>query len=184
MSKTKSAPLNDTRHALIPISACMPHPRNYRKHPDAQISRIQASLLRFGQVRSVVVQEGAPGSYLIVAGHGLIEAAQRMHWETVHADIIPATWSAEQVEGYLVADNQLSATAEDDQVLLAELLQTQQNAGFDVSSLGSSAEELAQMLEKLSNEIPNFQPVSEAEQSHLDRKNSVLCPECGHEFIP
>jgi len=31
---------------------------------------------------------------------------------------------------------------------------------------------------------PNFQPVSEDEQGRLDQKAPVVCPECGHEFVP
>jgi len=30
----------------------------------------------------------------------------------------------------------------------------------------------------------DFQPASAAEQGQLDKKNSVTCPECGHEFVP
>ncbi len=31
---------------------------------------------------------------------------------------------------------------------------------------------------------PDFEPVSADQQSRLDEKNSVQCPECGHEFQP
>lgn len=67
---------NGVRHAELPIDALKPHPRNYRKHPETQIKRLASSVQRFGQVRSVVVQEGGAGRYLIVAGHGFIEAAK------------------------------------------------------------------------------------------------------------
>jgi hypothetical protein len=30
----------------------------------------------------------------------------------------------------------------------------------------------------------DFEPASAAEQGHLDKKNPVTCPECGHEFVP
>lgn len=32
--------------------------------------------------------------------------------------------------------------------------------------------------------IPDFQPVDESEQPRLDQKKPVICPECGHEFVP
>ena len=33
-------------------------------------------------------------------------------------------------------------------------------------------------------DAPDFDPVAEDEQSRLDRKEKVCCPECGHEFTP
>lgn len=145
--KTTTTALSSVRHDTLPLSALAPHPRNYRKHPQAQIARLAASLVRFGQVRSIVVQEGAPGRYLIVAGHGIAEAAKTAGITELHADVIPADWTPEQCEGYLLADNM--AGADDDLVALAELLEAQQNAGFDLESVGSSADDLAALLENL-----------------------------------
>jgi hypothetical protein len=31
---------------------------------------------------------------------------------------------------------------------------------------------------------PDFEPVGEGDQSRLDEKNPITCPECGHEFRP
>lgn len=140
------------RNATVPVDALRPHPRNYRKHPDLQIGRLEASLARFSQVRSIVVQEGAGGRYLIVAGHGLVEAAKRQGLTDLRADVIPASWTPAQVEGYLVADNELGRGAEDDALLLAEILKEQDNAGYDLASLGSSAEELDALLEELAQQ--------------------------------
>lgn len=33
-------------------------------------------------------------------------------------------------------------------------------------------------------DVPNFQPVGIDEQGRLDQKKPVVCPECGHEFVP
>lgn len=134
-------------HATVPLAALAPHPRNYRRHPEQQLGRIAASLARFGQVRSIVVQEGAPGRYLIVAGHGVVEAARGQGLTELHADIIPAEWTPEQVEGYLIADNM--SGADDDLVRLAELLEGQQHAGYDLESVGYDADELAALLDGL-----------------------------------
>lgn len=148
----KSAPQSDIRHATIPVDALAPHPRNYRKHPEQQVGRIAASLARFGQVRSIVVQEGANGRYLIVAGHGLVQGAKAQGLAELHADVIPADWTPAQVEGYLVADNLTAASGEDDNTALAELLQEQANAGYDLEALGSSADELDALLESLADD--------------------------------
>src|SRR5260370_692789 len=74
---TSAAPAQEEiLHATIPLEDLAPHPRNYRRHPQEQLLRIAASLLRFGQVRGIVVQHGKASRYLIVAGHGLTEAAR------------------------------------------------------------------------------------------------------------
>lgn len=137
------------QHATLPLDALTPHPRNYRRHPEQQLARLGASLARFGQVRSIVVQEGAPGRYLIVAGHGLVEAARQQSYTTLRADVIPATWTDAQVEGYLVADNQHAAGADDDVAALVALLQAQDAADYDLESLGTSRDELDALLESL-----------------------------------
>jgi hypothetical protein len=90
----------DIRNAVIPLTACRPHPANYNRHADAQITDLRASLRTFGQVRSVVVQidpdsilsepavilsggpQAAVEGYLIVAGHGLI-AVTLERWATM-----------------------------------------------------------------------------------------------------
>lgn len=139
----------DVTHATLPLDSLTPHPRNYRRHPDEQIARLSASLARFGQVRSIVVQEGAGGRYLIVAGHGLAEAARAQHLSELRADIIPATWTPQQVEGYLIADNESSRAADDDLTQLAAMLEEQRAAGEHLESLGFSDDELAALLDDL-----------------------------------
>lgn len=151
-AKVQDTPKSDITHATLSIDALQPHPRNYRSHPEQQRERLAASLRRFGQVRSVVVQSGANGRYLIVAGHGLVEAAKSEGMTEVHADIIPATWSSDAVEGYLISDNETGRLAEDDDALLASLLQEQANAGYPLESLGSSQEALDALLAELAND--------------------------------
>lgn len=150
--KTTTPSSTAIRHATVALDALSPHPRNYRQHPQQQLERLAASLARFGQVRSIVVQEGAPGHYLIVAGHGLTEAAKRQSYTELRADVIPATWTPQQVEGYLIADNQHAAGAQDDLVALAELLEAQYAADYDLESLGSSREDLDALLEELAQD--------------------------------
>src|SRR6266487_1354122 len=137
-------------NTIVPLHRLFAHPENYRVHPDAQIANLTASLTRFGQGRSIVCQDG-PDRLLIVAGHGVVEAARRLDWQELRADILPTDWTPAQVKGYLIADNLLSAQAEDDTDVLARLLQEQQSAGFDLAALGSDDETLRQMLESLGN---------------------------------
>jgi DNA modification methylase len=137
---------------LVPIAALHPHPRNYRQHPDAQLEQLGISLARFSQYRSIVVQAQPDGTYLLVAGHGLAEAAKRNGITRLRADVLPADLDADTIEGILIADNLTTLLAEDDTVLLAELLQEQRDAGYDLESMGFSNAALDALLADLANE--------------------------------
>jgi len=117
-----------------------------------QIDKLALSLQRFGQGRSIVVQD-SPDKLIIVAGHGIVEAAQALQWKELRADILPADWTDTQVEGYLIADNEHAKEASDNEELLAMLLQEQQEAGFDLATMGTDDETLRQMLETLGDDV-------------------------------
>lgn len=147
----------------VDIFAIIPHPQNYKKHPAAQLAELKASLIRFGQVRPTVVQRCAGGTqqYMILAGHGVTDAALELLAENpeVHARfkrwwvaIAPGSWTQADARAYMIADNELARKAQSDQYKLAELLEEQKNAGFDLAALGSSEQELHNLLEQLTDE--------------------------------
>lgn len=136
-------------HATIATDLLVSHQRNYRKHPPEQLAKLEASLRRFNQVRSIVVQP-AGKKYVVVAGHGVVDAARRVGLAELAADIIPASWDARQVEGYLAADNM--GGADDDLESLLTLLREQEAEGFTLESLGFTSEELDGLLAELEGE--------------------------------
>jgi ParB-like nuclease family protein len=157
----KSAPTTPIANSTVALDTLAPHPRNYRSHPADQIRKLASSLRRFGQVRSIVVQEQSPNHYLIVAGHGIVDAAKQLHWQTLRADVLPSSWTESQVEGYLVADNLHVLGADDDLVVLTQLLQEQAQSGDDLSSVGSSFADLNDLLAQLQEEdtgTPEYAP--------------------------
>jgi ParB-like chromosome segregation protein Spo0J len=171
---------------IVPIAQLRPHPDNYRSHPDEQVRQLVASLSRFGQGRSIVVQDG-PTGYLIVAGHGIVEAAKRLNYTELRADVLPADWTPAQIKGYLIADNELSKNSSDDETALAALLEEQKHAGYDLASLGTDDETLRQMLESLGNDYltqdeqsdrPDVQ-FKEFDESIEEGMDTELCQECG-----
>ena len=71
------------RDQEIGIDSVQPHPDNYNLHPPDQIEGLMQSLVDFRQIGSIVVK----GPY-IYAGNGLWEAAKRLGWETIRADVL------------------------------------------------------------------------------------------------
>lgn len=101
----------------VKIADLKPHPKNYNRHPESQIRDLAASLDRFRQYKNIVIDEDD----FILAGHGLVEAAQYKGIESI--DCYRFTdLSEEDKEALVVADNELPKGAEPDLDLLAELL--------------------------------------------------------------
>jgi hypothetical protein len=139
------------KNETVAITRISPHPQNYKIHSPRQIEQLKASLTRFGQVRSVVIQEQSAGDYVTVAGHGVLEAAKKLKWASIKADILPASWDEVEVRGYLIADNQHALSASDDEYLLAQLLEEQKGLGIELASLGSSEQELRELYQSIEN---------------------------------
>lgn len=100
------------------LASVRAHPRNYNAHPQAQVERIAASLRKFGQVRSVVVWRS-----MILAGHGVVEAARSLGWREIAADVLPDAYPEHLALAYVAADNELARLGEPDAAQLAAILE-------------------------------------------------------------
>lgn len=105
------------------IADISPNPRNYRKHPEANLRAIEASLRAHGQQKPIVVREG-----VVVAGHGTLEAAKRLGWTEIAC--VEYQGSEKEALAYGVADNRPGDLADDDAGLLAEALRELEAEGL------------------------------------------------------
>lgn len=142
--------MNDViaKNQLVNIADYQPHPGNYNHHPAEQIEHLEKSLLKFGQVRSVVVWN----KYML-AGHGVREAALEIGWKQLRADVLPDDYPEHLALAYVAADNELGHLADPDQVQLIALLR--QVAAVDaeiIPAIGYDHDELAALAAQ--NEIP------------------------------
>ena len=168
----------DVQNRTISLSDYEPHPRNYNRHPEEQIRRIATSLQKFGQVRSVVVWNGR-----ILAGHGVVQAAQGLGWQSLRADVLPDSYPEHLALAYVAADNELGRLADPDYAQLAEILDESRQTDEELlKAIGYSEEEFQQLISEIV--VPDFESVGIDEQPRLDQKVPVLCPHCGREFIP
>jgi len=138
------------------------------------VAQIAASIREFGFTNPVLV-DGANG---VIAGHGRILAARKLGMDTVPV-IELAHLSEAQKRAYVIADNKLALNAGwDDEMLRLEISELT-DAGFDVSLLGFSDEELA-----LFDGSVHFEPGTEDDQGKLDElaPKYVICPHCGKEY--
>lgn len=180
--------MSEIVNKVVSIEALQAHPRNYRSHPDIQVEQLGMSHARFGQFRSVVLWQRPNSQYMIVAGHGIVEAMKRNGVKQVRADVLPERTPQDEINAILVADNLHAQNASDDETLLAELLKEQQNACYALETLGSDDETLRQMLTSLGDsylgsdeeqeEKPDVQ-FKEFDESIADGLDTEMCQQCG-----
>jgi len=158
----------------ISVGDLSPWPRNYRVHPPEQLKRIAQSLSRNGQRKAIVVQKS---TNRIIAGHGVWQVARDMGWETVRCDVVD--FSDEQAAAFLVDDNELQRFAEDDEEVLAGLLDDLR--GTDYESLSYDSDEIDALLGNIARaELEDPGPAEVPEEPTTKRGDLW---QCGEHFI-
>ena len=118
----------------IAIAVLKPYARNARTHSRKQITKIAASIERFGFVNPVLIDE----DHQIIAGHGRVAAAKRLGLTEVPVLRIEHL-SEEEKRAYMLADNRLAEDAGWDKELLAIELQGLIDCDFAIEVTGFEA---------------------------------------------
>lgn len=137
------------RIELWPLDRLRPYERNARTHSAEQVSQIAASIVEFGFTNPILVDSNDG----IIAGHGRLEAARELGLRTVPVVVLDHL-SERQRKAYILADNQLALNAGWDTDLLREELQDLAEMDFDLSLIGFSDDELADLLPEIEELLP------------------------------
>lgn len=169
------------RIELWPVERLQPYERNARTHSAEQVAQIAASIVEFGFTNPILVDSNDG----IIAGHGRLTAAQELGLRTVPVVVLDHL-SERQRKAYILADNQLALNAGWDTDLLRGELQDLAEQDFDLSLIGFSDEELADLLpdieelppegadEDAAPEAPE-EPVTKPGDVWLLGKHRVMC---------
>lgn len=114
-----------------------PYDRNPRTHSDEQVDQIMASINEYGFTNPILIDEERG----IIAGHGRLEAAQRLGLKEVPTITLDGL-TDEQRRAYVIADNKMALNAGWDDELLAGELQDLLDLDFDIALTGFSDDEL------------------------------------------
>lgn len=170
------------RIELWPVDRLRPYERNARTHSAEQVAQIAASIVEFGFTNPILV-DSSDG---IIAGHGRLEAARELGLKTVPVVVLDHL-SERQRKAYILADNQLALNAGWDTDLLRGELQDLAEMDFDLSLIGFSDEELADLLPEIEelapeemgdpDEVPEppADPVTKPGDVWLLGKHRVMC---------
>ena len=137
------------RIELWPVDRLQPYERNARTHSPEQVAQIAASIVEFGFTNPILVDSNDG----IIAGHGRLTAAQELGLRTVPVVVLDHL-SDRQRKAYILADNQLALNAGWDTDLLRGELQDLAEQDFDLSLIGFSDDELADLLPDIEELAP------------------------------
>src|SRR5579872_6000197 len=116
-----------THIELWPIDRLIPYARNPRTHSEAQVAQIAASIAEFGFNNPILVDTKSG----IIAGHGRLLAARKLHLTEVPVIVLDHLTDAEK-RAYILADNQLALNAGWDDTLLGAELAALQKEHFNL----------------------------------------------------
>lgn len=131
-----------------PVGRLVAFERNARTHSEEQVAQIAASIQEFGFTNPILA--GSDGE--IIAGHGRLMAAKELGLSEVPVVVLDHL-TPEQRRAYVIADNQLALNAGWDEELLRAELADLAGLGFDLSLVGFSEEELAELMPEV-EELP------------------------------
>lgn len=103
----------------LPTESLVPYANNAKKHPDAQVKQIQASIERYEFSDVVGIWHNEEGQPEIVYGHGSVLAAKRMGMADVPCVCLDHL-TDDQRRAYCHIHNQLTLNSELDYGLVAE----------------------------------------------------------------
>lgn len=144
----------------VNINSLKPHPRNYRHHPDDQLTHIIESIKTNGFYRNIVVAEDD----IILAGHGVVLAAKKMGIEEVPIVRVKFKSTDPKALKLLTGDNEISKLGEVDDRVLTELLKEIKDADAEgLLGTGYDDKMLANLLfiTRPEGEIKNFSEAAE-----------------------
>jgi len=167
------------RIELWPVERLRPYERNPRTHGADQVAQLAASMVEFGFTNPILVDD----SNGILAGHGRLMAARQLGLTEVPVVRLEHLSEA-QKRAYVIADNQLAATAGWDETLLAEEPGWLRDERFDLDLLGFDATELERLLvldgsepEAVEDEVPEppVEPVTRLGDLWRLGEHRLLC---------
>jgi hypothetical protein len=156
-TKTKTA---TPKIETVDLSTLRQDPTNARVHGRHNLASIASSLVRFGQVRPLLVTKDG----MILAGNGTYEALKHLGLE--QALVMRLPWDdPEKCRAYAIADNRTAELASWDDEILNEQLGDLARAGINMGTLGFT-------------DLGSIDP-DDLDAGERESALSYRCPSCG-----
>jgi DNA modification methylase len=161
-----------------PLHRLIPYARNARTHSEDQVAQIAASIIEFGWLNPVLIDDAGN----VIAGHGRLFAARKLGLDSVPV-IRASHLTSTQVRAYRVADNRLGELSGWNEEMLATELAALQEEDVDLGLLGFDDAEIDRLLAESSEEAaaadeapePPADPISRPGDLWICGQHKVLC---------
>lgn len=145
----------------MPVDALLPYEHNSKKHPDAQIDQIAASIEQFGNCDPIAIWHDENLNPIIVEGHGRVLALKKLGIDT--APVISLDHlSDDERRMYSHVHNQTTLSSGlDYDILLADIEEMEEP--FELESLGftiPNIDEFGEDFEIPDNDSPHYKHVA------------------------
>ena len=163
----------------VEIASLSADPANVRRHSEAQIEKLVASLRRFGQTLPLL----ADRNNVVRVGNARLDAMHRLGWthaKIVRLDLTPTEWVALAVADNRLGDPDVGSTF--DPAALADVLAALRAEDAELAAVtGYSPDELAALL---GTETTPVQPEPPAEFPEFNEQIDTehQCPKCGYKW--
>lgn len=164
----------------VPTDELIPYANNAKIHTSEQVEQICTSIQKFGFNDPVAVWDNPDGGTEIIEGHGRVLAAKKLGLETLPIIRLDHLDDAQR-RAYTHVHNQLTMNTGWDFAKLDEELEELQSLDieFDMDEFGFESFDYDP-----DSLFDNPEPSVEGEAEQSQPSNTVVCPECGHEFQP
>lgn len=150
----------------VEIEKLTSHPENYNTHPAEQLDELEKSLDQFTQFKNIVITP----ENVILAGHGLVEAAKRKGIKTLDALVFEGTY--EQQKALLLADNATPFLALPDTDKLNALLESLPSPG-DIPGMTEA------WINKFGVGLHEIDIIDTNKETKQEKVETIVCPKCG-----
>src|SRR5262245_48830669 len=163
---------------LWALGRLIPYARNARTHSDDQVAQIAASIVEFGWLNPVLIDDAAN----VIAGHGRLLAAHKLGLETIPV-IRASHLTPAQVRAYRLADNRLAELSGWNEEMLAAELAALRQEDVVLGLLGFDETEIDRLLADSGEEAgagdqapePPTDPVTRRGDLWFCGQHKVLC---------
>ena len=154
----------------LPVAELKPWERNPRKH---DVDRLMLSIQEFG-FRAPLVVNKTPQGYIVEAGHGRLKAAIRLGMKELPCVVVND--DEKRAMAYAITDNRQQELTEYVMSDYKDILQELDDGSIDMSAIGFTEEELADLMTQFH---PDEEPEKPEGEGH---SKEHTCPDCGRVF--
>lgn len=156
---------------VVEIHKIVKNPKNPNQHPERQIELLSKIIDYQGQRAPVIISKR---SGFVVAGHGRLEAMQKLGWEKCAVDYQEFENEAQEY-AHMVADNKIAELAEHDDFKMIEDLKDIEIVDFELMGLddfvleGGTSFSLEDVIEEQSGD--DYGHFNETKENTTDMRN-------------